>query len=252
MRTPNGDRGSGIGRSNKASRKVPMLLSCAMALSTSCVVGSSICLSGEPARGSGNAGEGMVSRGAKMDEELAQLRAEVKYLMVRQQIHEAYLRFVRGLDRNDPQLLKSAFWPDAKINYVTISDSLQEYVAKHVNANTKRHHLITNESIDISGDVAHVESYMTEFLTGNDGKSRVMGARLIDRFDRRNGEWRIALSEYIPYFMTETQTSLDSYLKESDRPRSPCGMGTMDRRDPSYRRPLTERLDKSGGAACAE
>jgi hypothetical protein len=76
--------------------------------------------------------------------------------------------------------------------------------------------LLTNETVDLSGDVAHVESYITRLASRRkDARSDIIAVRYIDRVERRKGEWRIAMREVIPYFLTETDTALDAYIQES-------------------------------------
>lgn len=189
---------------------------------------------------------------------VAALEAKVAYLSDRQQIHDVYLRYMRGFDRNDVELLKSAFWPDVQINYGSQSNSLDEFIVRHLNLHTKElaswGHLITNETVDIAGDVAHVETYVTALFRPKDdnssfaGGATIAGGRYIDRLDRRNGEWRIAVREFISHFYANTK----SVFPETTWPRSDCARGTWDRRDPSYLRPLTRRTDKEVGPACAE
>lgn len=188
---------------------------------------------------------------------IGELRAEVAYLKDRQQIHDAYLRYMRGFDRNDVQLMRSAFWPDVQINYGDQSNTFDEFVVRHLNQHTATlktwGHLLTNETVDLTGDVAHVETYVTRLSSSKkDSKSMIISGRYIDRLERRNGEWRIAMREFVPHFLTETNTALDAYIKESGWSPSACGMGTWDKRDPSYRRPLDRRANKDIGPACAE
>jgi len=230
------------------------MLACAMAgaAATAAVLTQTPELAGaSPAQGAGSP-----SDLAALAAEVTELKAKIAYLSDRQQIHDVYLRYMRGFDRNDVELMRSAFWPDVQINYGAQSNTFNEFVGRHLNQHTRdlTHyaHLITNEFVDIAGDVAHVETYVTRLSSNKkDGKSMIVGARYIDRLDRRNGDWRIAVREAVPQFATETDTSLDSY-KEIGWPQSACTMGTWDKRDPSYRRPLTARTNKEVGPACAE
>jgi hypothetical protein len=164
---------------------------------------------------------------------------------------------MRGFDRNDVELMRSAFWPDVQINYGKQSNTFDEFVVTHLNQHTATlkawGHLLTNETVDLAGDVAHVETYVTRLSSSkSDSRSMIISGRYVDRVERRNGEWRIALREFVPHFFTETNTALDAYIKESSWSPSACGMGTWDRRDPSYRRPLDRRMNKDIGPACAE
>ena len=130
-------------------------------------------------------------------------------------------------------------------------------MVKRLNEHTKRYshygHLITNESVDVKGDVAHVEAYVTRFSTDQKGKAEIVMGRYIDRLDRRNDEWRIAVREFIPVFLpADMDSALDSAFNDKSWPHSGCGMGTWDKHDPSYRRPLTPRPNKDVGPTCAD
>lgn len=117
------------------------------------------------------------------------LKARIVYLEDRDRIHDVYLRYMRGFDRNDVELLRSAFWPDVQINYGAQSNSLNDFLAKHLNRHTGElaswGHLLTNVSIEVSGDVAHVEAYVTglfnpiksDFAQG----ATIIAGRYIDR-----------------------------------------------------------------------
>lgn len=188
---------------------------------------------------------------------IKQLQTEVAYLKDRQQIRDAYFRYMRGFDRNDVELMRRAFWADVQINYGRQSNTFDEFVVRHLNQHTATlktwGHLLTNETVDLTGDTAHVETYVTRLSSSKkDSKSMIISGRYIDRLERRNGEWRIAMREFVPHFFTETNTALDAYIKESSWSPSACGMGTWDNRDPSYRRPLDRRASKDIGPACAE
>ena len=194
---------------------------------------------------------------AALTAKVTELEDRVAYLNDRQRIHDVYLHYMRGFDRNDVELMRTAFWPDVQINYGTQSNSFDEFVSRHLDEHTRdlAHwgHLITNESVDIEGDVANVETYVTRLSNSKkDGKSMIVMGRYIDRLERHHGEWRIAVREFVPTFLTETETTVDSVFKEGTWSRSGCGMGTWDKHDPSYRRPLTVRADKQIGPACAE
>ena len=94
-----------------------------------------------------------------------ELDAKVRYLSDREQIHDVYLHYMRGFDRNDVELMRTAFWPDVQINYGKQSNSFDDFVVRHLNEHVTElahwMHLITNESVEINGDVAHVEAYVT-------------------------------------------------------------------------------------------
>lgn len=173
---------------------------------------------------------------------VAELEATVAYLSDRQQISDVYRRYMRGFDRNDVELLRSACWPDFQIIYYGDQvSSFDEFVALHLNAHVEQlaswGHLITNESVEIDGDLAHLETYVTGFFNfKGDEAPAIVGGRYIDRLDRRNGEWRIAVRMFAPHFSGQT-------AREFNGPDY-YAVGTLDRRDPSYLRPLERRTSK--------
>lgn len=192
---------------------------------------------------------------------VAKLEARLANLADRQQIHDVYLRYMRGFDRDDVELMRSAFWPDVQINYGNQSNTFDEFVSRHLNLHTAElsawGHLLTNETVDIDGEVAHVEVYVTALWMPKDEKSfaagrPIVGGRYIDRLDRRNGEWRISVREFLPHFQLKSDADPAAFNSYSKAAKSDCALGTWDRRDPSYLRPLKRRSYKEVGPICAE
>lgn len=113
-------------------------------------------------------------------------------------IREQLLRFSRGVDRADAKLVDSVYWPDACDEHGAAgtlrgSECSSAFIGR-ASYKASQHHL-TNILIELHGDTAYAESYALNFLIiERNGKefTRSMGARYIDRFERRNGEWRIA------------------------------------------------------------
>jgi hypothetical protein len=98
-----------------------------------------------------------------------------------------------------------------------------------------QHHL-TTQTVDIDGDVAHVESYCLYIVRTHEKLERLGAGRYIDVLERRDGEWRIVLRE----FLAEMGNSgTPSALIE----RPWTEKGRWDREDLSYRRPLPRRPD---------
>ena len=55
-------------------------------------------------------------------------------------------------------------------------------------------HNITTHTCEIDGDVAHAESYVLVTLLDHDGETaRFINGRYIDRLEKRDGVWRIAV-----------------------------------------------------------
>jgi hypothetical protein len=159
-------------------------------------------------------------------------------LLDRQEIVDCIHRYTRGVDRLDEDLILSAFHEDAIDYHGTFVGSPREFVAWLWPNHAKRvatQHFVTNHSIDIEGDTAHVETYF--FVPQrNEGDPDITFAsgRYVDRFDRRNGEWKIACRVVVMEW-TGRCASLPIHPT--------AGIGRRDDEDVSYHRPLTRRPD---------
>jgi hypothetical protein len=187
-----------------------------------------------------------LSEAAALATKVAELEQKVVYLSERQHVIDMYRRYTRGLNRYDLELLNSTFWPDAQINYGFRSYLRDEWISlwkekRYLKGLACQAHHITNETVDIAGDVAHVESYLIAFWRPlkDDNSALIIGGRYIDRIDRRIGEWRIAVREFIPHFWTNANSVFNSTFSETSWPQ--FGMGASDKSDPCYRRPLNPR-----------
>jgi hypothetical protein len=194
----------------------------------------------------------LVDRVAKLEEKLADVSDRL-------QIHDVYVRYMRGFDRSDVELMRTAFWPDVQINYGRQSNTFDEFIERHLKLHTTQlatwGHLLTNESVEIHGDIAHVETYVTALWVPKDERSFAYGkpivsGRYIDRLDRRNGEWRITVREFVPHFALSATANPAAWDQYSEGASSSCTMGTWDKHDPSYVRPLERRLNKGLGPPC--
>lgn len=121
------------------------------------------------------------------------------YLRDREEILEVTRRYARGADRQDLELMRSCYHPGAIDHHVGYDGPIEgfiDYLAKILGPETGTHHMLGHQIVEIDGDVARVESYCinTHWDRGDQNPERNYTAisRMIDRFERRNGEWRIA------------------------------------------------------------
>jgi hypothetical protein len=145
---------------------------------------------------------------------MTEIPTDLQRLADRQAIEDCLHRYARGIDRRIWAVLASAFHPGATLDQGdfkgTIEEMLENVAARHA-AIEQSAHLLTNILIEFaSADVAVVETYYlaclrnahlpaivrTALLGGGAPESgkidmRSLG-RYIDRFERRDGEWRIA------------------------------------------------------------
>jgi ketosteroid isomerase-like protein len=168
------------------------------------------------------------------------LRRDVRYLMDRTAILDCVARHSRGCDRHDDDLITSAYHPDATDEHGLVTNSGADYAdwanAAHAATSQVHTHNITTHTCDIDGDVAHCESYVLVVLLGKDGRTvQVISGRYLDRVERRDGRWRIALRRSTVEVMFTADASV---LRSSFFTDQGYLKGTRDNDDLSYRRPL--------------
>jgi hypothetical protein len=176
-------------------------------------------------------------------ERLARLSA----LLDKQDIMEALTRFSRAMDRLDRELYLSAFHADAEMAagpFVGLASECADWAfPMHEEGQILTHHALLQTTIDLAGDTAHTETYYL-FVARNKDESLVQaGGRYIDRFERRAGEWKIALrtnaiewAGLLPNIPIPFSDVPDLYGN---------GAPARDRSDPSYRRPLTNLRERN-------
>jgi hypothetical protein len=120
-------------------------------------------------------------------------------LLSKQEIHEALMRYCRGIDRCDVDLVLSAFHEDATDNHSGVVMPVGERVPSSIAAartNVKStDHYICNELVHIEGEVAGSEAYViAHHRIEHEGRELdwLLGVRYVDRFERRHGSWRIS------------------------------------------------------------
>ena len=116
-------------------------------------------------------------------------------LLAKQEIRDALMRYSRGIDLLDPDLVKSAYHPDAYDDHGTFKGNAHEF-AEHVIVGLSRlectEHFLGNSLIEVEGDRAYSETYHVAYHripADEDGvaKDFTWGGRYVDVFERREG-----------------------------------------------------------------
>ncbi len=142
----------------------------------------------------------LVSQLAGKDEKLSpRLQAAVD----KSEITDVLVKFARGIDRVDENLLRSVIHHDATLDFGpglfqgTGSDYVH-WVLSVLQGFRTSHHMIGNVYIELESDVALVESYFQAYFRIEKpiGREDVfLGGRNLDRFERRpsgsSGVWKI-------------------------------------------------------------
>lgn len=166
--------------------------------------------------------------------------ARLDVLLDRQDIADCLTRFSRGMDRFDRALFLSAFHSDATIAagaFVGGPEALYDWAsALHEDGQVATHHNLLNLTCEIDGDTAHSEQYYLFVGRNRDESNWIAGGRYIDRLERRDGAWRIALRTNMIEWSGVVPTLP---LPFADVPGiGDNGAPSRSAEDPSYQRPL--------------
>jgi hypothetical protein len=143
--------------------------------------------------------------------------------------------YARGVDRNDTALVKSVYHDDAIDDHGTyFSGSAMEFAERlpAIMAGFKAFsHCITNRLFEIDGDEAVGEIYLLSFSILNERPDELLqiGGRYLDRYEKRQGEWKIAHRKLVWDWTSVSPTGRGASAVET------LGeVGTAGRCDPSY------------------
>ena len=131
---------------------------------------------------------------------------DIQRLKDRQAIYDCLMRYSRGVDRLDVDLLKSAYHADATDDHGIFNGNAWEF-AEFIGpfdasiGVQQQTHRVDHALIEfVSTNEARVESYNLTFIDAetDDGMAAaIVGGRYLDRFERRSGEWKIAHRLYV-------------------------------------------------------
>lgn len=121
---------------------------------------------------------------------------KISELISKQEILECIMKYSRGVDRFDRELMLSTFHPDAVDDHGEERTPVEfvEYAMRRDRSRARVHH-IGNVLIELYGDQALVESYWMAYQAWSEGGVHFLRSRCgryADRFERRNGVWKVA------------------------------------------------------------
>ena len=177
-----------------------------------------------------------------MDSELERKLCE---LIDRQEIWSVLLRYARGLDRMDRDLIRSCYWDDATDDhhsFVGTPDAFIDWAFAGNLTSTMQHHGLGNHYCELDGDDAHAETHYTYFGANIELPHLLSIGRYIDHFQRREGVWKMAnrVTVIEKNFALETYPH-DDWILAGDTTHGPMPPATRDRTDVSYQRPVQPR-----------
>jgi hypothetical protein len=164
--------------------------------------------------------------------------AQLQALLDREAIRDCLVRYCRGIDRADEAALRSAYWDDATDCHGAWNGSAAGFIAQaleRLRQGGRRVHQVTQVAIELQGDVAAVESgfFALQAPAAKPAQETFLCGRYVDRFERRQGDWRIA-----------ARTVVYDWIEERERPELACDdaalfgvrrpVGAAAPRDPVY------------------
>jgi hypothetical protein len=123
----------------------------------------------------------------------------VAVLLAEREIERVLLRYCRGIDRLDEELIRSVYHDGATDDHGVYQGDGKAFAAFIVpmlrDAYRSTTHAIHNCQIDVDGDRADAETYCVAYHERVDEVGErcldVFACRYVDRFERRDGRWAI-------------------------------------------------------------
>ncbi|MCE7798878.1 nuclear transport factor 2 family protein [Sphingobium sufflavum] len=181
-----------------------------------------------------------------MSVDLEKLAQDVAYLKDRLAIEDCVNQHARGHDRFDVEMMTDCYHEDGVDEHgaaaINKGPDYGEWANKvHGQGALLNLHNITTHTCEIDGDTAHAESYVLVGLLNPDGVSvRFINGRYVDRLEKRNGVWRIALRRCTLDLLITGDASL---LKSPYISAAGYIKGQRNKTDVSYQRPLSLEND---------
>lgn len=164
----------------------------------------------------------------------------LREIVDKQSISDVIMTYARALDRLDETLLRSVFHPDSQHAHGFVGPSSDPslpskpgepldfvaYAFDMLRTQIRTHHQLGNILIEVDGDDAYAETYFSAYhrmrakgdpLAAENAHDTEMdllvGGRYIDRFQRREGSWKIShrtgLTDWIRLEPPSTQGYFD-------------------------------------------
>lgn len=175
------------------------------------------------------------------------LEASIQEIQDRQAIWDALLCYTTGMDRLDRSILERAYHPDAVDDhggYVgPVSGFFDWAIDLHRSVHSATLHSMSNHSCEIEGNTAHCVTYFSFTGMTTEGKRESLSrdGRYIDRLEKRNGRWAIAVRICV-LDCDSTDTDANGAKVDFETTTDlfyPVGRDDTARQDPMFMRPLT-------------
>jgi hypothetical protein len=140
---------------------------------------------------------------------------ELSAMLSREAIRNCIVRLARGEDRRNAELISSAFWSDAFIDFGMFDGSFETYLGFVVPGDPALPctlHFLGQTHTELDGETARAETLVMSYHrvdTGSGHQDMTIGGRYLDTMERRGGEWRIARRIMLYDFVQDGGASAD-------------------------------------------
>jgi SnoaL-like protein len=123
---------------------------------------------------------------------------ELERVVAESEIRRVLSRYSRAIDRRDYELLRRCYHPGAIDEHGWYDGDVDGFVKFLQDGSPARFesHFLGNPDVEVDGDVAWTETYCLALRRvesdGREPRDRMQHVRYCDRFEKRDGEWRIA------------------------------------------------------------
>lgn len=169
------------------------------------------------------------------------LAERISRLEAQAEIRDCMMRYSRGIDRQDRELLRSAYHDgaiDDHVGFVGEVDDFIDWALAYHSTQTRYQHYMLNHTAEVDGDEAHAETYYLFVGTDREPANHMTlaGGRYIDRLERRDGRWAIVDRVCVAEFTAESTSQITEEVIAMLPGVRHASHGSD---DPSYARPLS-------------
>lgn len=164
---------------------------------------------------------------------------KLDFAVSRIEILDCINRIARGVDRLDRDIFRTGYHADAVLDFGTHIGSPEQHMdfffALHANMQNSHAHTICNHTCELDGDVAHAETYFIFASENVQGTPvTIAGGRYVDRFERRDGRWAIAVRKCVTTWNLTPDSAVSQQISAAF---ALVGTNNRSRDDLSYVRP---------------
>lgn len=152
--------------------------------------------------------------------------AQLQKLLDKDAIRDVIMLYTRAIDRFDLDLARSLFHPDSVEMHGPFEGLSHDWINQFDPSASdfdgiERHHCLGQSMIDVQGDVAFAETYLVLARglprDGDTPNLVLIHGRYVDRFERRDGEWKIAhrnaLIDYASHTTTADWEGISTFIR---------------------------------------